>query len=60
MWRACNAAGRPWPILDEDDVIDYMVLEAVAAKATKMEQDAQEKQKREAWKKDTSNLEQHR
>lgn len=30
MWRVCKEAGRPWPtICPEDDVIDYMVMEAI-------------------------------
>lgn len=42
MWRVFRDAGRPWPVLCDDDVIDYMVMEAVALKAKKEEQ-AQEK-----------------
>jgi hypothetical protein len=52
MWRVHKAAGREWPTLCEDDVIDYMVMEAVFMKvqaedaaAEKKAQVAQEKTK---------------
>jgi hypothetical protein len=48
MWRVCKEAGRPWPSLSDDDVIDYMVMEAVALKANKEEQDEQKKAERKA------------
>lgn len=40
MWRVCKDAGRPWPVLCDDDVIDYMVMEAVAIKVRKAEEKA--------------------
>lgn len=60
LWRACNAAGRPWPVLDEDDVIDYMVMEAVAAKVAKADEEQRKVSERTKWKKNTGNLEQFR
>lgn len=55
----CKEAGRPWPIVcKEDDVIDFMVMEAVAIKALNEDAHAQAKAeaeaKRDEWKK-TSN-----
>lgn len=41
MWRTCKAAGRPWPRISDDDVIDYMIMEAVAIKIGKQEEQAQ-------------------
>lgn len=42
MWRVCKDANRPWPILcPDDDVLDYMVMEAVALKARKETNDAE-------------------
>jgi PHD/YefM family antitoxin component YafN of YafNO toxin-antitoxin module len=39
MWRVCKEAGRPWPVLcPEDDVIDYMVMEAVYLKVQKQDE----------------------
>jgi len=56
MWRVCREAGRPWPILDDDPVVDYMVMEAVAlrvqreddarAKATRRRHEMEEERKR--------------
>lgn len=40
MWRVCKAAGRPWPKLSDDDVIDYMVMEAVALKINREDERA--------------------
>lgn len=53
MWRVYKDAGRPWPVLcPEDDVIDYMVMEAVALKARKAEDDDRKHAEREQWKKE--------
>lgn len=41
MWRVCRAAGRPWPVLSDDPVVDYMVMEAVYIKANQEEERAQ-------------------
>ena len=52
LWRACKAAGRPWPVLcPEDDVVDFMVMEAVYLKVLNLEQADQEKQHIKNWKK---------
>lgn len=56
LWRTCKEAGRPWPVLDDDDVIDYMIMEAVAVKSTKVEQEAQKREEQKAWKKDDEGL----
>lgn len=48
MWRVCKDAGRPWPIIcPEDDVLDYMVMEAVHLKV----QDEEAKARKEAERK---------
>lgn len=49
MWRVYRSSKRPWPAFSEDDVIDYMVMEAVSAKAAKAEADEIEAQKRKRW-----------
>lgn len=50
MWRVCKAAGRPWPVLcPEDDVIDYMVMEAVALKIQKEDEKAKKDAERKQW-----------
>lgn len=56
MWRALKAANRPWPVLDDDPVIDYMLTEAVAMKAGLEEKEAREAQERKEWKKDRESL----
>ncbi len=53
MWRAYKAANRPWPVIcPDDDVLDYMIMEAVAAKINKEEADAAQKEERDRWKKE--------
>lgn len=52
----CKEAGRPWPIVcKDDDVIDFMIMEAVAVKVHHEDVHAQEKaekdREREEWKK---------
>lgn len=56
MWRVHKESGRPWPVLSEDPVIDYMVMEAVAAKVRQEDIEAEKKKKRDEWKKDTDHL----
>jgi hypothetical protein len=56
MWRVHREAGRPWPTLSEDSVIDYMVMEAVAIKVRKEDDEAEKKRKRDEWKKDIKHL----
>lgn len=52
MWRVCKEAGRPWPVLcPDDDVLDYMIMEAVAIKADKDEEKARKDAERREWKK---------
>lgn len=60
MWRAHKAAGRPWPTLSDDDVLDYMIMEAVAMKVRKEDAEAEKKAEREAFKQDKSKLNQYR
>jgi hypothetical protein len=61
MWRALHAAGRPWPKLDEDEVVDYMILEAVALKVGRADEEARKQAEIEQWQKDRGKelLEQH-
>lgn len=51
MWRVCKEAGRSWPVISDDPVIDYMVMEAVAIKARKEDDEAQKKAEDEAKRK---------
>lgn len=50
MWRTHKAANRPWPVISQDPVIDYMIMEAVLMKVRKQEADQQKKVEREEWK----------
>lgn len=56
MWRVFKAAGRPWPRLDEDDVIDYMIMEAVCLKVNKDDENQEKEQEKKEWMKDKSGL----
>lgn len=56
LWHVCKEAGRPWPQLDDDDVIDFMVMEAVAITAAKEAKKQEENQERQSWKKDKGGL----
>jgi hypothetical protein len=50
-------AGRPWPVVcPEDDVIDYMVMEAVAIRVRREEEKAAKRAEREQFKKNRSHL----
>jgi hypothetical protein len=64
MWRVYKESGRPMPRFSEDDVIDYMVLEAVMLKARHEDAEAQKEAEKEAarkkWKEDTSSLDEFR
>lgn len=65
LWRTYKAAGRPWPVIcPEDDVVDYMVMEAVSIKVSlddqKRQEEAEEKAKRKEFKSDKSELEKFR
>jgi hypothetical protein len=52
MWRVCKEAGRSWPVIcPEDDVIDYMIMEAVYLKVNREDREAQKEQERAEWKK---------
>lgn len=37
IWRVHKAAGRPFPKLVEDDVLDYLLIEAISIKASQEE-----------------------
>lgn len=56
MWRILEKAKRPWPVLDDDDVIDYMILEAITYKVAKEEEKEAEDRKKKEWKSDFSEL----
>ena len=55
MWRVYKEAGRPWPVLSDDDVLDYMVMEAVALKVQsenrQAEEEAAKQEEIREWKK---------
>lgn len=57
LWRVSKQAGRSFPILDDDEVIDFMIAEAIAIKVDKEDSDAAKKQEREEWKRESSGLE---
>jgi hypothetical protein len=60
MWRICKAAGRPFPKISDDDVIDYMVMEAVTIKVRQEDAEQEEQQKKKEWQRDHKSLDQYR
>jgi hypothetical protein len=63
MWRTCKEGGRPWPVISDDPVIDYMVMEAVAVKVSREDKEAMKKAedaaKRKKFKEDREGLMQY-
>ena len=51
MWRIHKAAGRTWPSVSDDDVVDYLVMEAVALKVAKEDEEQQKLNKHKEFKK---------
>lgn len=56
MWRAHRSAKRPWPVMDDDDVIDYYIMEALAARDADEEQKERDKEALRQWKADKKEL----
>lgn len=60
IWISHTESGRPFPVFSQDDVLDYMVMEAVTLKALTQRREAQEKQEkhqeRDSWKNKTDEL----
>lgn len=58
MWRTYSKANRPWPVISDDPVMDYMVMEAVAAKVIeddrRLAKEAADQNERDGWKKERS------
>lgn len=52
LWRVYREAGRPWPVISDDDVLDFMIMEAVALKAKKEERELREEAELEAKRKE--------
>lgn len=51
MWRICREARRPWPVIvPDDDVLDYMVMEAVALKVNREDKESKKQQEVNDWK----------
>ena len=57
MISVCKKAGRPLPAFSSDDVIDYMVTEAIVVKWYDEQEKQQKKEEGEEFKKDFSRLE---
>lgn len=51
IWRTSKAAGRPFPRVSDDDVLDYLVAEAVAVKVAREDEEATNKEEQKKWKK---------
>lgn len=51
VYGVSKEANKPMPTFSDDDVIDFMVTEAVVAHAAEMRREAEQKAKRDEWKK---------
>lgn len=60
MWRVLRQAGRPWPVLSDDPVVDFQIMEAVAYKTAQEDEElrkaAEKKTEQKRWKEDKSDL----
>lgn len=56
LWQVYKEAGRPWPQLDDDDVIDFMIMESVAVAAARGKQEEEKAVERKNWRKDKAGL----
>lgn len=56
FWEAHKDAGRPIPPFSDDDVVDFMVMEALAVKRREAKREAQEKHERAQKRKSHRNL----
>ena len=51
LWRVCKEANRPWPVIcSEDDVLDYMIMEAVFLRVRRQDERDQQAHKVSEWK----------
>lgn len=58
MWRVHKQAGRSFPAVSDDEVVDYLVMEAVGMKIAGEDNKAREDAQRAEWKKRTNDLRQ--
>lgn len=56
IFRVCKETGRPFPKVSDDDVIDFMVLEAVTLKVMHEDNEEAKKQRKKEWKKDQDGI----
>jgi hypothetical protein len=53
MWRVLTKANRPFPTISDDDVVDYLIIEAVATKVAREDEEAMKAQEKQDWAKRT-------
>lgn len=58
MWRVFKEAGRPFPRFTEDDVLDYMLIEAILLKVQREDEEQRKKQKTREWRANRDDLKQ--
>lgn len=56
LWKVCKEAGRPFPVLDDDPVIDFQITEAVAIKVISDEDKARKQAEKRQWRRDKGGL----
>lgn len=56
LWTVHKEAGRSWPVISEDEVTDYLVMEAVSFYVGKEQEKLRKKQEIEQWKRDRDHL----
>jgi hypothetical protein len=49
LWRTSKESGRSFPRLTDDDVVDFIVTEAVGLKVAKEDAEFRKKQEKKDW-----------
>jgi hypothetical protein len=49
LWRTSKEGGRPFPRLTEDDVVDFIIMEAVGLKVAHEDQEYRKEQEKKDW-----------
>lgn len=55
IFRVYKESGRPFPQVSDDEVVDFMVMEALTYKAVEEDAEAQKKAERDQWKAEIKN-----
>lgn len=56
LWLTNREAGRPFPQVSDDDVLDYLVMEAIRVKIGEEAKEAQKDQERDSWRREVKGM----